>query len=78
MARVRRTAAVGAAACSIAAYDASNASRDRPVTDPLEAERWATAVEQQPWLATARTLVLRFREDRLALTAGSLTFTTII
>ncbi len=31
-----------------------------------------------PWLTTARTLLLRFREDRLALTAGSLTFTTII
>ena len=31
-----------------------------------------------PWLDTARILVLRFRADRLALTAGSLTFTTII
>jgi membrane protein len=48
------------------------------VTDPPAAERWAAAVEQRPWLATAETLVLRFRQDRLALTAGSLTFTTII
>ena len=31
-----------------------------------------------PWLDTAKTLLLRFRADRLALTAGSLTFTTII
>jgi membrane protein len=31
-----------------------------------------------PWLDTARTLRQRFREDRLALTASSLTFTTTI
>jgi membrane protein len=31
-----------------------------------------------PWLETVRTLRLRFREDRLGLTASSLTFTTII
>ncbi|MBE2261810.1 MAG: YihY family inner membrane protein [Burkholderiaceae bacterium] len=31
-----------------------------------------------PWLVTARTLQERFREDRLGLTASSLTFTTII
>jgi membrane protein len=31
-----------------------------------------------PWLATLRTLRIRFREDRLGLTAGSLTFTTLI
>ncbi len=31
-----------------------------------------------PWLGTVFTLVRRFREDRLALTAGSLTFTSII
>jgi membrane protein len=47
------------------------------VTNPREAERWAASAEA-PWVATARTLVLRFRQDRLALTAGSLTFTTII
>jgi membrane protein len=48
------------------------------VTAPLAAERWLAAVQAWPWLATARTLARRFREDRLALTAGSLTFTTII
>jgi membrane protein len=31
-----------------------------------------------PWFDTLRTLRARFREDRLGLTAGSLTFTTII
>jgi membrane protein len=31
-----------------------------------------------PWLETLRTLRQRFREDRLGLTAGSLTFTTLI
>ena len=31
-----------------------------------------------PWLATARTLRERFREDHLGLTASSLTFTTLI
>ncbi len=36
------------------------------------------ALQRRPWLVTLETLVRRFREDRLALTAGSLTFTTII
>ncbi len=31
-----------------------------------------------PWYETVHTLRLRFREDRLGLTAGSLTFTTLI
>ena len=31
-----------------------------------------------PWFATLRTLRQRFREDRLGITAGSLTFTTLI
>jgi membrane protein len=31
-----------------------------------------------PWMDTVKTLRQRFREDRLGLTAGSLTFTTII
>jgi membrane protein len=69
---------VGAAASSIAAYDASNAPLDRTVTEPLAAERWIGAVQAWPWQTTAQMLLRRFREDRLALTAGSLTFTTII
>ncbi|NZD55853.1 YihY family inner membrane protein [Sphaerotilus montanus] len=39
--------------------------------------RWA-ALQHWPWLDTLRTLRQRFREDRLGVTAGSLTFTTMI
>jgi len=35
-------------------------------------------LQQWPWLATLKTLRQRFREDRLGVTAGSLTFTTTI
>lgn len=38
---------------------------------------WQT-LEDWPWRDTVRTLHQRFREDRLGLTAGSLTFTTLI
>lgn len=36
------------------------------------------ALRRWPWFDTLRTLRQRFREDRLGLTAGSLTFTTLI
>ncbi len=36
------------------------------------------SLQNWPWIATLRTLRLRFREDRLGVTAGSLTFTTTI
>lgn len=36
------------------------------------------ALREWPWFETLRTLRQRFREDRLGLTAGSLTFTTLI
>ena len=36
------------------------------------------ALRTWPWFATLRTLRQRFREDRLGLTASSLTFTTLI
>jgi membrane protein len=48
------------------------------VTDTPAAERLVDAEQTWPWLVGLKTLVLRFREDRLALTAGGLTFTTII
>jgi membrane protein len=35
-------------------------------------------LQRWPWFETARTLRRRFREDALGLTAGSLTFTTLI
>lgn len=43
----------------------------------LFSSRWA-AFQRWPWLDTMRTLRQRFREDRLGVTAGSLTFTTMI
>lgn len=42
------------------------------------AARLLKRLQVWPWLGTALTLVRRFREDRLALTAGSLTFTSVI
>jgi membrane protein len=51
----------------------------------LKAASWKEAVAMLlrtlrtwPWFDTLRTLRLRFREDRLGLTASSLTFTTLI
>ncbi|HYR24943.1 MAG TPA: YihY family inner membrane protein [Aquabacterium sp.] len=44
-------------------------------------QRWALllhTLQQWPWMRTYETLRQRFREDRLGLTAGSLTFTTTI
>ena len=38
----------------------------------------ARALSRWPWFETLRTLRLRFGEDRLGLTASSLTFTTLI
>lgn len=38
----------------------------------------ARAIGDWPWLDTVRTLGQRFREDRLGLSAGSLTFATLI
>lgn len=44
---------------------------------PSWRERWQ-ALQDWPWRRTLHTLRVRFREDRLGLTAGSLTFTTTI
>ena len=43
-----------------------------------EVSRVLRALQGWPWLETAMTLRRRFREDRLGLTASSLTFTTIM
>ena len=40
--------------------------------------RLLQTLQTWPWLDTLKTLRLRFREDKLGLTAGSLTFTTLI
>lgn len=47
-------------------------------TEPAAPSRWLQRLQAWPWLETVQTLVRRFREDRLALTAASLTFTTLI
>jgi membrane protein len=39
---------------------------------------WRARLAAWPWMQTLATLRVRFREDRLGLTAGSLTFTTLI
>lgn len=44
---------------------------------PAPLDLWKT-VQHFPWLQTAHTLRDRFREDRLALNASSLTFTTVV
>jgi membrane protein len=49
-----------------------------PITPAQEVSRALHALQTWPWLATAQTLRQRFREDRLGLTASSLTFTTLI
>jgi len=45
---------------------------------PRGVGRLARVLRHWPWFDTLRTLRLRFREDHLALTASSLTFTTLI
>jgi membrane protein len=47
----------------------------REIANP---SRIARTLADWPWFETARTLRRRFAEDRLGLTAGSLTFTTLI
>ena len=44
----------------------------------VRAAELLTTLRNWPWFETLRTLRERFREDRLGLTAGSLTFTTLI
>lgn len=41
-------------------------------------QRLVATWKQWPWAATLQTLKVRFKEDRLGVTAGSLTFTTTI
>ena len=45
---------------------------------PVVAGRLIQKLQGWPWLGTLLTLIRRFREDRLALTASSLTFTSVI
>lgn len=51
-------------------------------TDKLDLKSWirllASTLNRWPWRQTVQSLRLRFREGHLGLTAGSLTFTTLI
>ena len=47
-----------------------------PLTQDLRA--FARELAAVPWKSTVHTLRKRFREDRLGITASSLTFTTTI
>lgn len=49
-----------------------------PSAWPAQAAALWRSLRAWPWFDTLRTLRQRFREDRLGLTAGSLTFTTLI
>jgi membrane protein len=55
-----------------------NALTERPAAWRARALATWRGLRRWPWLDTLRTLRQRFREDRLGLTAGSLTFTTTI
>jgi membrane protein len=60
-------------------YDASNDPGSCLLNAPTTlAARVLRRLQAWPWLGTVLILVRRFREDRLALTAGSLTFTSVI
>ena len=52
--------------------------RSYAAASPERARRFIDTLQRWPWLDTLRTLRERFREDRLGLTASSLTFTTLI
>ncbi|MCB1983380.1 MAG: YihY family inner membrane protein, partial [Rhodoferax sp.] len=52
--------------------------RDLAAGLPARASELLDTLRDWPWTDTLATLARRFREDRLGLTAGSLTFTTLI
>lgn len=49
-----------------------------PITPTEDLARTLQTLQRWPWWATVETLYQRFREDRLGVTASSLTFTTLI
>ena len=51
---------------------------ERKASWALQARQLLNELRHWPWFDTLRTLRQRFKEDRLGLTAGSLTFTTLI
>lgn len=55
-----------------------NSSRSIKAAAPEHLPDLLQTLQTWPWLDTLKTLRIRFREDRLGLIAGSLTFTTLI
>ncbi len=55
-----------------------NLPRIIPAAWHEQARRLLETLQNWPWVETLKTLLQRFREDRLGITASSLTFTTII
>lgn len=53
-------------------------SAAEPITPTEELARTLHTLQRWPWWATVQTLYQRFREDRLGVTASSLTFTTLM
>src|SRR4051794_7166377 len=53
-------------------------SKSPAATSPLSLSGPLQTLRNWPWFETLRTLRARFRDDRLGLTASSLTFTTLI
>jgi len=51
---------------------------ERKASLVVQARQLLSELRDWPWFDTLRTLRQRFKEDRLGLTAGSLTFTTLI
>jgi membrane protein len=72
-------------AASLGSQEGKKPSGSRRASLPNLRDNWQSLIStlpqtlsRWPWLETARTLRQRFREDRLGLTASSLTFTTLI
>ena len=58
--------------------DAAESSENKPGTAWRRVSECAAVLAAWRWRESVRLVQLRFREDRLGLTAGSLTFTTLI
>jgi len=63
---------------SLAMMPAMNFPRIVPVAWREQASHLLDTLQNWPWVETLKTLFQRFREDRLGVTASSLTFTTLI
>src|SRR6201991_2569451 len=70
--------AAGDVVSGMAGMIAGMTDPDPATTAPTRLSQVLTTLRDWPWFETLRTLRERFRDDRLGLTASSLTFTTLI